>query len=96
MLKNPGKNPLTDKLFEYLHSVIDDIYIEFDFRCPLFGNYSAGTKPRRGINMSTVNVPLMEAGRYRIDVTNSRRQNGPILSLIQIFLSISDYRVWVG
>jgi len=94
MFKDPAKNPLTDKLFEYLYSVIDDIYMDFDFHCPLFGNFSIQTKPGRAINMSTVKVPLMEAGRYRIDVTNSRHQNGPVLSLIQIFVSISDFRVW--
>lgn len=63
----------------------------FKLRCPFSGTIMV-TNDR--VNVSGLNLPLMPAGRYRLDLSFAIGREKPALVTIQYFVRISDYRVW--
>lgn len=68
-----------------------NISINVPLRCPFSGTFTMA-HPR--FNITTTNLPLMNAGRYRLDVFVVTRKGGNPIGVIQFFGSISDIRVW--
>lgn len=92
---NPDDTPLGRMLKANLEPVWKDIYSSFDLLhyCPSpVGKVNIySIKP---LNISQVVLPLMKAGRYRIDFSMAGKQSGTHLGLVQIYASISDLRIW--
>lgn len=69
------------------------VHIErnFELRCPFEGLLIAGNDH---LNVSKITLPLLPAGRYRIDLFGSTAKNGPLIGIAQVYFQISDLRVW--
>lgn len=92
-LKSPLNNPISRLVYENYLLFHQDIELNFLVSCPSpVGNLSARTI--RPANLSNIVLPLLKAGRYRLNVMISSKQNGPIFFKTRIFASISDLRVW--
>lgn len=69
-----------------------DVELNFPKKCPLRpGQLSI---VHRSLNYSNVVIPLLPAGRYRLDIFMSAKRNGSIQGQTQTYFSISDFRVW--
>jgi hypothetical protein len=65
--------------------------INFPFRCPLDGSMSI-THPQ--FNASNLVIPLLSAGRYRIDIFMVTHKGGNPVLVIKFFFAVSDHRIW--
>lgn len=93
VLKAPNKHPLSEMIYQNFQNVREGVYVNIDdIKCPFSGNITV--KSLQGLNASYLVFPLMQAGRYRIDVSFSTKINGPIFAMVQVYGSISDFRVW--
>lgn len=91
-MDTPAKHPLAQKIFDNFLNVRDHFDLNFDVHCPFFGNLTSRTI--RPFNISNIVVPLMQSGRYRVNLMLSPHQNGPVYAAVQYYVSISDFRVW--
>lgn len=91
-VKDPEKNPVSKFTYDNYLKSRDKVNMNFDIKCPFYGKLLAET--REPMNMSQLVFPLMQAGRYRLDFRFAPKQDGPIYSIIQVYGSISDLRVW--
>lgn len=91
-VKDPEKNPIAKFTHDNFLKTRKSVNMNFDIQCPLYGKLYAET--REALNMSHLVFPLMQAGRYHLDFRFSPKQDGPIYSIIQVYGSISDLRVW--
>lgn len=92
VFETPTKHPLGPIILQNYHSFRDDVAYNFDTHCPLLGNLEL--KSLRPFNCSRIILPLLQAGRYRVDLEFSPKQNGPTYAAVQIYGSISDFRIW--
>lgn len=63
----------------------------FNHSCPLTGTLRAWNDR---INTSHWKIPLLNAGRYRIDITGQPSKYGKELYVARGYFSVSDFRVW--
>lgn len=91
-VRNPDANPIGNLTWNLFLKFRDQLELNFDIYCPLYGNYTI--KTIQSINVSHIVIPLLQAGRYRLDITTSERQDGPSAALARIYFSVSDLRVW--
>lgn len=70
---------------------IDDTNIEFEIVCPFNGVLTVSND---GLNLSRLITPLLPAGRYRVDAALSRRKTSPPFATAQLYVRISDFRIW--
>lgn len=89
---DPANHPFGQVFFNNYLLLRDYYNISFDIRCPFSGEMNFSTI--RGLNVSKIVVPLMQAGRYRMNFYYSLQQNGPIYAAGQVYVSISDLRIW--
>lgn len=89
---DPAHHPFGQVVYNNFLLLRDYYNISFDIQCPLSGELKFST--RRTLNVSSVTIPLMQAGRYRMNFYYSVRQNGPIYAAGQVYVSISDLRIW--
>lgn len=67
------------------------LHFSFPLHCPFNGSL---TVSHVRWNFSEVNIPLMAAGRYRLDITTAEGKERNLLTCIQVYGSVSDLRVW--
>lgn len=89
---NPANHPFGQLVFNNFLSLRDHFNISFDLQCPLSCEMKFSTIRR--FNVSQLVIPLMQAGRYRINFYYSVQQNGPVYAAGQVYVSISDHRIW--
>lgn len=92
VFETPNKHPLGPIILQNYHLFRDDVAYNFDTHCPLLGHLEM--KSLRGFNCSRISIPLLQAGRYRVDLEFSPKLNGPVYAAVQVYGSISDFRVW--
>lgn len=63
----------------------------FELKCPLRNTLMI---THDGMNISQVVLPLLGAGRYRLDMHLATGRGKGMFALIQFFASVSDIRVW--
>ncbi len=91
-IHNPNTHPVVPLAFKNYFLLREYFYINFDQECPISGEVQLRTIDK--FNVSKINVPLMQAGRYRANFYFSVRQNGPVYASGELYGSISDIRVW--
>lgn len=89
---DPSNHPFGQMVFNNFLLLRDYYSISFDIKCPLSGELKFSSA--RSLNVSQIVIPLMQAGRYRINFYYSVRQNGPTYAAGQVYGSISDLRIW--
>lgn len=47
-----------------------------------------------GINTSNLNLPLLAAGRFRLDIYEAAQKGRAPNGVVRLYFSISDIRVW--
>lgn len=85
-----AKVPMTEMFFKGVKAV--GLHANFKFECP-FPNATLTFSHERA-NLSNFIMPLLAAGRYRVDVTFAGRKSGQLYKKYQIYFEISDFRVW--
>lgn len=68
------------------------VNINFKLKCPLLAGKLMITHP--GLNFSNVVVPLLPAGRYRLDIFMSEEKSGHIHGQSRGYFTVSDFRIW--
>ncbi len=89
---NPNNHPIVNVILNNFFLLREHFFINFDLKCPISGEMQFRTI--RKFNVSKINVPLMQAGRYRANFYYTVRQNGPVYAEGRVFFSISDLRIW--
>lgn len=86
-------NPVADILLKNTMRALqmDGVRMSFKMQCPFYGRFDLW---HPGLNFSTVNMPLLPAGRYRGDFMLSRTEKGSLIGIVRSFFQISDLRVW--
>lgn len=84
-------NPVGQIFLENFLKLEKDLKLSFKLQCPLTGTLSFTAEH---FNFSHFTLPLLPAGRYRIDIQAFSTKNGPSLFLAQMYFRISDLRVW--
>lgn len=92
LLESIGNDLLAQVIWENFSRYLNDSVFNFELRCPFYGVLTATNI--RGLNVSTLVIPLLQAGRYRADLHFAPRRNGPIYAISHIYARISDLRVW--
>lgn len=77
-------NPLT--------KIIMENFTRFPIRCPFGPGRITAWRDR--CNISEMSLPLMPAGRYRMDVLFTRKQEEHKFIMVKTYFSVSDIRVW--
>lgn len=82
----------TDNFMPLFEDILDsDLDMDFEVKCPFNGTVSAYLPH---LNVSKIVVPLLPAGRFRLDMYYKQRKDGPLVVKSQHFFQISDLRVW--
>lgn len=84
-------NPVFQMLVNTLLNLEKELKLGFKLQCPLTGTISVTAEH---FNFSHINLPLLPAGRFRVDVEALEHTNGPSLFILQAYFKISDLRVW--
>lgn len=88
-LSGVNKAPLLNMMMENYYQM--DLHINFKLLCPFSGTL-IGTHD--GLNVSQITLPLIAAGRWRVDFNFTKGKNGIYLGSSQLYFSISDLRVF--
>lgn len=87
--KSINKAPMLKMLFDtFLHN---KVHFNFELQCPVKGT---AIVYHPNANMSHFTLPLIPAGRYRVDLNITKGKNGIQFVFAQIHFKISDLRVW--
>lgn len=89
---DPTNHPIAQVILNNFFSLNDNFYINFDLKCPITG--AMEFRSIRSFNVSKIVIPLMQAGRYRANFYYTLRQNGPVYAAGQVYVSVSDLRIW--
>lgn len=89
---DPANHPIVKVILNNFYALRDYFYINFALKCPISGEMKFRTI--RSYNVSKIVFPLMQAGRYRINFYYAGHQNGPVWAAGQVYVSISDLRIW--
>lgn len=87
--RGSGGSPLSSLALENAMRI--GVNFSFKLQCPLTGKIMM---THNGLNMSKAVLPLVPAGRYRLDIAYAEKKGGPAFIAVQYFFSISDLRVW--
>lgn len=91
LLNFTTSNPVAQLALDNFLLMQKDIEMNFKLECPIKGHIWAASA---GFNMSKLTIPLLQSGRYRLDVAASPHERGPVYAGGQLYFRISDYRVW--
>lgn len=88
-LRGVNKSPILNMMMENYNEM--DVHLNFKLQCPFSGNLIL---THDGLNSSQISLPLIAAGRFRVDFNFTKGKNGIYLGFSQLYFSISDLRVF--